>query len=81
MGTEWTVNRLTNHGNRVTRGEFAKTDTHSCKGVRSSPEFTAVHVSHYVLPLLHIIIGKVNDVLRNLIAQLQVAAEIYTDKY
>ena len=50
-------------------------------GVRSPPEITAIPISNFVLPILHILIGKGNDILTNLTKELQAAAERYTDKY
>ena len=36
---------------------------------------------NFVLPILHILIGKGNDILTNLTKELQAAAERYTEKY
>ena len=48
------------------------------KGVRSEPLFKSILLSHYIHLILHITIGKGNDVLYNLIKEMQAAAEAYS---
>ena len=80
-GREWSIERLIAHGNDVACGNFRQNDTRGRMGVRSPPEITAIPISNFILPILHILIGKGNDILTNLTKELQAAAERYTYKY
>ena len=50
-------------------------------GVRQEPLFDCVEVDHYVIPVLHLTIGKGNDVLEHLMEEMQAAAEEYSQEY
>ena len=51
------------------------------RGVHQEPLFDLVEVDHYVVPVLHLTIGKGDDVLDHLLDEMQAAAENYTDDY
>jgi hypothetical protein len=50
-------------------------------GVKTAPVIDAVEVGHYVIPVLHLTIGLVNDVLDHLVGECQAAAEEFTQRY
>jgi NAD(P)H-hydrate repair Nnr-like enzyme with NAD(P)H-hydrate epimerase domain len=43
--------------------------------------FDALPSKYFITPVLHLTIGKGNNILDNYVAELQAAAEGYTDKY
>jgi hypothetical protein len=43
--------------------------------------FDAIDFNHFVLPVLHILLGLVNDIYKNLLAELQAGYEVYTDAF
>jgi hypothetical protein len=43
--------------------------------------FDAIDFDHFVPPVLHILLGLVNDIYKNLLAELQAGYEVYTDAY
>jgi hypothetical protein len=46
------------------------------------PVFNVIEVDHYIIPSLHLLIGKGrNDQLDNCISKIQAAAETYTAEY
>lgn len=45
------------------------------------PPFDAVPVKNYILPILHILIGKVNNVIEHLTEELQAIAQTFMDDY
>ena len=49
--------------------------------MKTAPVLDAVEVDHYVVPVLHLTIGLVNDVLDHLVAECQAAAEEFTVEY
>jgi hypothetical protein len=56
-------------------------DIHKVCGVRAKPLFDAIPLAHYITLILHLTIGKGNNVLDNYVAKLQAAAEGFTDEY
>jgi hypothetical protein len=40
-----------------------------------------VDIDHFVLPVLHILLGLTNDVVRGIFSELQAGYESYTDAY
>jgi hypothetical protein len=62
-------------------GELNRKNVVDRQGVKKVPLFDAVDVDHYVMPVLHLTIGIVNDVLDHLVEEMQVAGEWYTDEY
>ena len=48
------------------------------KGIKCEPLFSAIQVSNYIAPILHITIGKGNDSLQNLLLEMQAAAERFS---
>jgi hypothetical protein len=54
-------------------------DVQAVCGVREAPVFEdAIDVYHYIIPSLHLLIGKGNDGLDNFFSKIQAAAESYT---
>ena len=49
-------------------------------GVKTNPVFKPIPVSHYITPILHITIGKGDNILEHLINDIQEVAESYTDE-
>ena len=59
-----------------------KITTQDQKGVKEYPLFKAVPVSKYsICPILHITIGKGNNVVDNLLEEMQAAAKMYTPEF
>jgi hypothetical protein len=56
-------------------------DVQAVCGVREAPVFDAIDVNHYIIPSLHLLIGKGNDGLDNFMSEIQAAAETYTAEY
>jgi hypothetical protein len=54
-------------------------DIHTVCGVRGKPVFDALPLKHFIMPVLHLMVGKGNNVLHNYVAEFQAAAEGYTD--
>ena len=50
-------------------------------GVKGQPLFDAINTDHFIPPVLHLTIGKGNDVLENLTKELQAAGEAYSPEY
>jgi hypothetical protein len=50
-------------------------------GVKTSPVFESIPISHCITSILHITIGKGNDILESFILEMQAATESYTDGY
>jgi hypothetical protein len=49
--------------------------------VKEVPLFDAVDVDHYVMPVLYLTIGIVNDILDHLVEEMQAVGEWYTEDY
>jgi hydroxylamine reductase (hybrid-cluster protein) len=49
--------------------------------VKGVPVFNAIALQHYITPILHLTIGKGNNVLDNYVAELQAVAEDSTDEH
>jgi hypothetical protein len=81
LGEAWTTEKLIQHAGDIENGIVHRKNPHRVKGVKTVPALPAIPVSHYVISVLHITIGKGNDVLKNLCAELQAAAETYTTGY
>ena len=45
------------------------------------PVFASIKVWEYIMPILHITIGKGNEILTNFIYEMQAAAEAYSEQY
>jgi hypothetical protein len=80
-GEPWTIERLHEHAERIANGAVSEKDVRAVRGVRGKPVFDALPLSHFITPVLHLTIGKVNNVLENYVAELQAAAEGYSADY
>jgi hypothetical protein len=76
-GAAWTIEGLTEHAEKLDGSETRR----ERMGVKTSPVFQSIPISHYITSILHITIGKGNDVLESYILEMQAAAESYTDGY
>jgi hypothetical protein len=43
--------------------------------------FDAIDIDQFVLPVLHVLLGLVNDIYKNLLTEMQAGYEVYTDEY
>jgi len=79
-GQEWTMEKLIAQATTVleTRQRLTPRET---QGVRSMPVLTSVPVSHYIVSLLHITIGKGNDILNHLVDEMQASGVVFTAEY
>jgi hypothetical protein len=76
-GRAWTIEELAEHAGELVGSETAR----ERMGVKTRPVFESIPISHYITPILHITIGKGNDILTSFIEEMQAAAEGYTDGY
>jgi hypothetical protein len=81
VGDEWTVEKLTTHAGKLESGELNGKNVMEWRGVKEVSLFDAVNVDHYVMPVLHLTIGIVNDIPDHLVEEMQAAGEWYTDDY
>jgi hypothetical protein len=81
LGEAWTTEKLIQHASDIENSIVYRKIPHRVKGVKTVPALPAITVYHCVISILHITIGKGNDVLKNLCAELQAAAETYTTGY
>ena len=72
---------LTEQARKIAAGEVRKKVAREVLGVKTAPVIDAVEVDHYVIPVLHLTIGLVNDVLDHLVGECQAAAEEFTQQY
>jgi hypothetical protein len=80
-GEPWTIRTLKEHALKIENSEIDKKDIHAVCGVRGELVFDAIPLAHFITPILHLTIGKGNDVLVNYVSELQAAAEGYSDEY
>jgi hypothetical protein len=80
-GEPWTIQLLREHAERIANGAVNEKDIRAVRGVKGKPVFDAVALSHFITPVLHLTIGKGNNVLENYVAELQAAAEGYSADY
>jgi hypothetical protein len=78
-GKPWTIASLTAHAEQIANQETNTKDIHAVCGVRGEPVFDTIPLEHFITPVLHLTIGKGNNVLDNFVAELQAAAEGYMD--
>jgi hypothetical protein len=77
----WTLESLKEQARKIAAGEVRKKVAREVLGVKTAPVIDAVEVGHYVIPVLHLTIGLVNDVLDHLVGECQAAAEEFTQRY
>jgi hypothetical protein len=80
-GEPWTIATLAEHAERIANQQINTKDIRAVCGARGKPVFDAIPLRHFITPILHLTIGKGNNVLDNYVAELQAAAEGYTDDY
>ena len=76
-GELWTINDIEIYAEGIDYLSRARDST----GVKKTPVFRSIIVSHYITPILHITIGKENNILEHLINFMQSVAESYTNEY
>jgi hypothetical protein len=81
LGEPWTIEALKEHASKIENNEINTKDIHEVCGVRGKPIFDAIPLRHFITPILHLTIGKGNNVLDNYVAELQAAAEGYSAEY
>jgi hypothetical protein len=80
-GEPWTIQSLVEHADAIESGDINMKDVHAVCGARTRPIFDAIPLAHFITPILHITIGKGNNVLDNYVAELQAAAEGFSETY
>jgi hypothetical protein len=80
-GEPWTIESLTAHVEQIANQQINTKDICAVCGVRGEPVFDTIPLKHFIMPVLHLTIGKGNHVLDNFVAELQAAAEGCTDDH
>jgi hypothetical protein len=81
VGNKWTVEKVMTHAGKLESGELNGKNVMERQGAKEVPLFDAADVDHYAMPVLHLTIGIVNDILDNLVEEMQATGEWYTDDY
>jgi hypothetical protein len=81
LGIPWNLESLKQHATQIENGSVDLSSVQEVRGVKEPPLFDAIDTDHYIPPVLHLTIGKGNDVLMNLIHELQAAGEAYSEEY
>ena len=77
-GRHWTVKLLNEHSEKV----HAKMTPSERKGVNNKKcIFTAIDLSHNVIPVLHVGLGAGNGVEQKIIPEIQASCELWTEEY
>ena len=72
---------MNEHLKRLESGELNKRNADEQKGVSSEALFDFVDIYHYVMPTLHLILGIVNYLYKNIVEEAQAACEGYSLDY
>jgi hypothetical protein len=82
IGEEWSNEVLTNHV-ELMRDNYTSLNAFDKKGCKIDYllMFDAIDFDNFVPPVLHILLGLVNDIYKNLLAELQAGYEVHTDAY
>jgi hypothetical protein len=72
---------LQEHATLIQNGAINLNSVHAMSGVKEQPLFDAIDTDHYIPPVLHLTLGKGNDVLENMTKELQAAGEAYSLDY
>jgi hypothetical protein len=64
-GEPWTIETLTEHAEQIANQQINAKDIRAVCGVRGKPVFDALLLRHFITPILHLTIGKGNNVLEN----------------
>ena len=75
-GELWTLELLKEHATKLLT--MNKPTPQEVKGVKEPPIFTAVEITHYIISILHILLGRVNDNYDNFLKEMQAAGEDFT---
>jgi hypothetical protein len=78
LSEPWTIESLKEHARKIKNDEINTNDIHEVCGVRGQPIFDAIPLWRFIMAILHLTIGKGNNVLDNYVAELQAAAEGYS---
>ena len=76
-GYSWTINDIVLHVEGIS---YLYQERYRM-GLNTTPVFKSIPVSHYITPILHITIGKGNNILEHFINEMQAVSESYTDEY
>jgi hypothetical protein len=82
LGEPWTIESLKEHARKIENDEINTKDIHTVCGVRGKPIFDDIPLRRFITPILHhnMTIGVVEDIVAY-VAELQAAAEGYSDEY
>jgi hypothetical protein len=82
VGEEWSNDAWKNYVESI-RENYNSLNAFEKKGCKICHllMFDAIDFDHFVLPVLHILLGLVNDIYKNLLAELQAGYEAYTDAF
>ena len=69
-GEPWTIATLAEHAERIANQQINNKDIRAVCGARGKPVFDAIPLRHFITPILHLTIGKGNNVLDNYVAKL-----------
>ena len=75
------MEKLNEHLKRLESGELNKINADEQKGVSSKTLFDFVDIDHYVMPTLHLMLGIVNYLYKNMVEEAQAACEGYSVDY
>ncbi len=81
VGIPWTMDALQKHATLIQNGSVNLNSVQAMCGVKEPPLFDAIDTDHFIPPVLHLTIGKGNDVLENMTKELQAAGEAYSPDY
>ena len=76
-GYSYTINEIALHA----EGIDDLSQVRDRMGVNTTPVLKSIPVSHYITPILHITIGKGDNILEHLINDMKAVAESYTSEY
>ena len=72
---------MNEHLDRLESGELNKRNADERKCVSSEALFHFVDIDHYVMPILHLMLGIVNYLYKNMVKEAQAACESYSLDY
>jgi hypothetical protein len=75
------IKSLKEHGHKIEDNEINTKDVQGVFWCQGKPIFYTIPLSHFITPILHMTIGKGNNVPDNYGAEVQAAGECYCDEY
>jgi hypothetical protein len=81
VGVPWTMDALQENATKIESGLVNLNSVHAMCVVKKQPLFDAIDTDHFIPPVLHLTIGKGNNVLQNMPIKLQAAGEAYSLDY